>query len=228
MSDRPRRRLSAAERRDELLAAAGEVFADRGYHGASLEEIATRAGVSKALIYEHFASKRELHAELVARHGAEIFRRLQENAEHGATGEERLRSGIDAFLSFVEEHREAWRALFRDAQDPEVAEAIAGVQTQAVAVIAELMAADPLLREDPAADPASRALFLEMHASLLAGSTQALANWWYEHQHIAREVVVDRAMEFSWLGLERLSGGEDVRRGRLAEPGRVGTRESSP
>ncbi len=107
--DRPRRRLSAAERRDELLTAASEVFGRAGYHGASLEEIAQTAGVSKALIYEHFASKRELHAELVDAHATEIFRRLQANAETGATGEERLRGGIDAFLSFVEEHRDAWR-----------------------------------------------------------------------------------------------------------------------
>ena len=214
-ADRPRRRLSASERRDELLAAAGEVFGRSGYHGASLEEIAQTAGVSKALIYEHFASKRELHAELVDAHATEIFRRLQANAETGATGEERLRGGIDAFLSFVEEHRDAWRALFRDAGDPEVAEAIAGVQQQAVGVIAALMAADPDMREDPRADPAQRALFLEAHAGLLAGAIQALANWWHDHQHIPRDVVTDRAMEFCWTGLERLStGSHPSRRGR--------------
>lgn len=212
--DRPRRRLSAAERRDELLDAAGEVFARSGYHGTSLEEIAATAGVSKALIYEHFDSKRELHAELVDRHASEIFRRLQTNAESGSTGEERLRGGIDAFLSFVEEHRDAWKALFRDAGDPEVAEAIAGVQQQAVGVLAALMAADPDMREDPRVDPAQRALFLEAHAGLLAGAIQALANWWHDHQHISREVVTDRAMEFCWTGLERLSTGD--RRSRSA------------
>lgn len=212
MSDSPRRRLSAAERRDELLDAASEVFARSGYHGASLEEIAAAAGVSKALIYEHFASKRELHAELVERHASEIFRRLQANAETGLTGEERLRGGIEAFLSFVEENRDAWRALFRDAADPEVAEAIAGVETQAVGVIATLMAAEPDLHESRNITPDQRALFLEVHASLLAGATQAVANWWYDHQDVARASVVDRVMEFCWLGLERVSEGEIVRR----------------
>ena len=213
MNDRPRRRLSAAERRDELLDAASEVFARSGYHGASLEEIATAAGVSKALIYEHFASKRELHAELVDRHASEIFRRLQANAETGASGEERLRGGVDAFLGFVEEHREAWRALFRDAADPEVSEAIAVVRAQAVGVIAALMAADMDAREAQAHDPAQRALNLEIHAALLAGATQAVANWWYDHQDVPRQVVVDRVMEFCWLGLERVSDGEVVVRG---------------
>ncbi|HVP03675.1 MAG TPA: TetR/AcrR family transcriptional regulator [Solirubrobacteraceae bacterium] len=212
MSDPPRRRLSAAERRDELLDAASEVFARSGYHGASLDEIAAAAGVSKALIYEHFASKRELHAELVARHASEIFRRLQANAETGATGEERLRGGVDAFLSFVEQHREAWRALFRDAADPEVAEAIAGVRTQAIGVVAALMAAEPDRHESPQVTPDQRALFLEAQASLLTGATQAIANWWYEHQDVPRSWAVDRVMEFCWLGLERVSEGEIVRR----------------
>src|SRR4051794_20707557 len=120
----PRRRMPAPLRREAILAAAEEVFARRGYHGASLDDIAQAAGISKALIYEHFTSKRELHASLVNAHVKEIFRRLEANAETGTSGEQRLRGGIDAFLSFVEEHREAWRALFRDAADPEVADII--------------------------------------------------------------------------------------------------------
>ena len=118
-----------SQRRGELLDAASEVFGRSGYHGASLDEIAAAAGVSKALIYEHFASKRELHAELVEQHAGEIFRRLQANTEAGA-GEERLRGGIDAFLGFVEENRDAWRALFRDASDPEVIDAISRVASR--------------------------------------------------------------------------------------------------
>jgi AcrR family transcriptional regulator len=122
--------MPAPLRREAILSAAEEVFARSGYHGASLDDIAQAAGISKALIYEHFTSKRELHASLVNAHVEEIFRRLQANAETGTSGEERLRGGIDAFLSFVEEHREAWRALFRDAADPETADIIDRVQTR--------------------------------------------------------------------------------------------------
>ena len=107
-----------------ILATAEEVFGRRGYHGASLDEIAQAAGISKALIYEHFASKRALHASLLEAHVGEIFLRLQANAESGTTGEERLRGGVDAFLSFVEEHRDAFRALLRDAADPEVSDLV--------------------------------------------------------------------------------------------------------
>jgi AcrR family transcriptional regulator len=189
--------MPAPLRREAILSAAEEVFALRGYHGAALDDIAHAAGISKALIYEHFTSKRELHASLVNAHLEEIFRRLEANAETGTSGEERLRGGIDAFLSFVEEHREAWRALFRDAADPEVADVIERVQTQGTAMIAALISADP---ETPGDHP----LAIEMHAALLSGGVQSLANWWHDHQEVPRPVLVARAMEFCWVGIERL------------------------
>jgi AcrR family transcriptional regulator len=192
-----RRRLPAAQRREELLAAAEEVFGARGYHGASLEEIAGAAGVSKALIYEHFASKRELHASLVEAHVGEIFARLRANALAGTDGEARLRGGVDAFLAFVEDHRDAWRALFRDAADPEVGDVIERVQAQAVAVIAALIAADP---ESAHHDERT----LQIHAALLSGGVQALANWWDAHRDVPRAELVDRAIEFCWSGIASL------------------------
>ncbi len=188
--------MPAAQRRAAILASAEEVFGARGYHGAALEDIAQGAGISKALIYEHFASKRELHASLVEAHVEEIFSRLQANAAAGLPGEQRLRGGIDAFLSFVEEHREAWRALFRDAADPEVGDLIARVQAQATAVIAALIASDPDASRDRRA--------IEIHAALLSGALQALANWWEEHRDVPRAELVERAMEFCWTGLDRL------------------------
>jgi AcrR family transcriptional regulator len=193
----PRRRMPAPLRREAILAAAEEVFARRGYHGAALEDIAQAAGISKALIYEHFASKRELHASLVNTYVEEIFQRLQASAATDRPGEERLRGGIDAFLSFVEEHREAWRALFRDAADPEVGDVIERVQAQATAVIAALIAADPDA-------PPEAAHAIEMHAALLSGAVQSLANWWHDHQDVPRATLVDRTMDFCWVGIDRL------------------------
>jgi AcrR family transcriptional regulator len=189
--------MPAPLRREAILSAAEEVFARSGYHGASLDDIAQAAGISKALIYEHFTSKRELHASLVNAHVKEIFRRLEANAETGTSGEERLRGGIDAFLSFVEEHREAWRALFRDAADPEVGDVIERVQAQATAVIAALIAADPDA-------PPEAAHAIEMHAALLSGAVQSLANWWHDHQDVPRATLVERTMDFCWIGIERL------------------------
>lgn len=202
--------MAAPARRSAILDAAMEVFAARGYHGSSIEEIAQQAEISKALIYEHFTSKKELHAELLAMYVAELFGRLEANATMGTTGEERLRGGVDAFLAFVEENRVAFRVLFRDAADPEVAEVLAKVQAQAVGVIAALISADPdgvALRIEDEAERASR---IETHAAMLSGAVQALAAWWEENQDVSRADLVERVMEFTWIGIEQLRAGKRV------------------
>ena len=56
-SVRPRRRLRAEERRESILDAANLVFGQRGYDTVRIDDVAAQAGISKALIYEHFRSK---------------------------------------------------------------------------------------------------------------------------------------------------------------------------
>ena len=76
MSAPTRRRLTAEERRSAILDAALTAFSQKGYHATSLDDIAGEAGVSKALIYEHFASQQELHADLIARNARELTQRV--------------------------------------------------------------------------------------------------------------------------------------------------------
>jgi AcrR family transcriptional regulator len=200
--------MSAPDRRQAILRAAMEAFATSGYHGTSIDDVASAAGISKALIYEHFVSKADLHATLIAQQADELFRRLAAAADPELDDEQRLRNGVDAFLGFVEERREAWRALVRDAADPDLGAAVDRVQHEATAAIVELMLAGGAAR-----DAAARA-DLEMVAQLLSGAVQALAAWWYEHQDVPRQVLVDRVMAFAWLGLGRLSGGEPAAKPR--------------
>ncbi|HEU4658004.1 MAG TPA: TetR/AcrR family transcriptional regulator [Capillimicrobium sp.] len=189
--------MSAADRREAILQAAMEAFASSGYHGTSIDDIASAAGISKALIYEHFSSKRDLHETLIAQQADELFRRLRANAAPDREADERLRGGVDAFLGFVEERREAWRALFRDAADPELGDVVDRVQRDATQAIVALMLDDPDTRGEAVGD-------VEIVAHMLSGAVQALANWWYDHQEVPREALVDRVMAFAWLGLERL------------------------
>jgi AcrR family transcriptional regulator len=202
-----RTRLNAPERRTAILDAAQSTFGQRGYHGTSIDDVAHAAGISKALIYEHFASKRELHAELVAAHAGELFRRLQANANAGTAGEARMRGGVDIFFAFVEENPEAWRVLFRDAADEEIADITAGVQAQALSLMVALSHSDPHappLRAGETAAEHERSV--EQFSQLLSGAVQALANWWYDHPEVSREELVERVMQFAWTGLERQRG----------------------
>jgi AcrR family transcriptional regulator len=207
----PRKRLSAVDRRAAILDAALEVFSKRGYNGASIDEIAQAAGISKALIYEHFPSKKDLHVSLLERHTQEIFVRLAETADTADPGEVRLRNGVSAFLEWVETHREAFRLLFRDTFELDVAEVLTRLQSQATGAIAALIAAEPAER-GPRDRETDFALAIEAMAQQLSGATQSLAIWWQSHPDIEREWLVDRVMEYAWIGLERVRAGERATR----------------
>jgi AcrR family transcriptional regulator len=204
----PRKRLSGEERRAAILESALAVFADRGYQASSIEDIAREGGISKALIYEHFSSKQQLYAELLEQHAGELFERLAAAMdEAGDTGAARLATGLDAFYRFVEEHRVAWRMLFREASDPEMVAVLERIVAQVTSVVAALIAQDPGARSSDV-DEAEREEGIEMIAHMLVGSVQSLSNWWADHQDVPRERILEMTMDYAWLGLERLSEGE--------------------
>jgi AcrR family transcriptional regulator len=203
----PRRRLTAEERRTGILDAALAVFSQHGYHSASIDDIAREAGVSKALIYEHFASKQELYADLIARNTRELTQRIGAalvgvEIESGAA---RLATGLDAFFAFVEERRDAWRMLFREVADPETAAVLDRMLEQVTAEVTALIAQDPGAR---ALDRVEDQRALRLLAEMLVGGAQSMANWWSTNPEAPREQMVEIAMDFAWLGLERLSRGE--------------------
>jgi AcrR family transcriptional regulator len=204
----PRRRLTARERRAAILDSALAVFGERGYHASSIDDIARAGGTSKALIYEHFDSKQELYAELLDRHAGELFERLAAAIEQaGTAGSARLAAGLDAFYGFVEEHRVAWRMLFREANDPEMVTVLERIVGQVTDVVAVLIAEDPGSRSAYPHGPA-REEGIQMLAQMLVGSVQSLANWWADHQEVPRERILEMTMDYAWVGLQRLSSGE--------------------
>jgi AcrR family transcriptional regulator len=206
----PRQRLSAEQRREHILRAGMEVFAERGYQEASMIEIARAAGITPAVIYDHFASKAELQITLLERQTEELLTFVG-SAVAGEFDEtaERIRVGVDAFFTFVEEHPYAWRMLFRDPPtDPAILSTYRRIHQQATAGIALFLRAsappDLVNRADADRD-------LEMFAEMLKMAQNGLAVWWYEHRDVPRRELVDRVLEFCWLGFERIAAGERLR-----------------
>jgi AcrR family transcriptional regulator len=208
MSTTPRKRLTGEERRVAILESALAVFAERGYHASSIDDIAREGGVSKALIYEHFASKQDLYAELLEQHAGHLFSALAEAiSEAGSSASARLAVGFDAFYGFVEEHRVAWRMLFREATDPEAVAVLDRITAEVTSFVAGVIAEDPGSRRR-GDDEGAREQRIQVLAQLLVGAVQSLANWWADHQELPRRRIVEMTMDFAWLGLQRLSGGE--------------------
>jgi len=207
MSAPTKRRLTAEERRTAILDAALSAFSQRGYHATSLDDVAGEAGVSKALIYEHFASKQELYGDLIARNARELTQRVA-GALSGVeveSGVKRLATGLEAFFAFVEERRDAWRMLFRDASDPESSAVLDRMVQQVTAEVTVLISQDPGARQLAAGGDDSS---LRLLAEMLVGGVQSMANWWTDHPEAPRTELVEISMDFAWLGLERLSRGE--------------------
>jgi AcrR family transcriptional regulator len=208
MSTTPRKRLTGEERRVAILESALAVFAQRGYHASSIDDIAREGGVSKALIYEHFASKQDLYAELLEQHAGHLFSVLAEAiSEAGTSASARLAVGFDAFYGFVEEHRVAWRMLFREATDPEAVAVLDRITAEVTSFVAGVIAEDPGTRRG-GDDEGAREQRIQVLAQLLVGAVQSLANWWADHQELPRRRIVEMTMDFAWLGLQRLSRGE--------------------
>jgi AcrR family transcriptional regulator len=197
-----------AVREQEMLAVATVVFADRGFHAASMDEIAERAGVSKPMVYAYFESKEGLWRSCVSRARRRLFGSINEAVDTAAPPDEQLWLGVRAFFAFVEEQRESWALLDEAQAGPFMAE-LAEVRRQVAVRVGRL------LRDAAAAEGADRAALeqTEPLARTLVGAGEALANWWLEDRKLARDAVALLLMNFAWLGFG------DLVRGKRWRPG---------
>jgi len=194
-SDHRRRTVRGARSRERVLDAAMAAFGERGYEGASMSAIAREAGVTKSVIYDHFASKAELHKALVEHQARELHASVSEavEAKAGEKAEKRLRAGVDAYFRFVEEHPAAWALLVRDPPaDAELLAFHADLQVRAANAMARLIGSDRVT------DPARRQR-KEMQAEMLRTSIGGLARWWYDHPDVPRRRLVDAVMSLGWF-----------------------------
>jgi AcrR family transcriptional regulator len=190
--------MTAAARREVIERAATEAFAERGYHGASIDEIARRSGVSPPVVYDHFESKRDLHERLLERHRDDLLRLWDEYLPADDASEEMVPRAIDAWARYVEANPYAVRMFFRETTgDPEVQAFHAKVQAQAGAALVPIMARVTGGEGKP----------LEMAVEIVREGLTGLAIWWHEHPDVPREQVVAVALGVIWLGLKPREAG---------------------
>jgi AcrR family transcriptional regulator len=193
-----RRRMSAAERRELIELRASELFAERGYRGASIEEIARRSGVTPPVVYDHFASKRALYRHLLERHYAELREVWGRNLPGAEPAGERIARSIDAWFAYMEAHPFAARLLFRhNGGDPETDPVHAEVAGASSASVMPLFATVP--GAEDLVGPLDTA-GMEMAWVVLRGVLQGLALWWSDHPEVPRERVVATAISALWHG----------------------------
>lgn len=202
---RPRKRMRADERRAVIELAARDVFAERGYHGSSMEEIARRSGVTPPVVYDHFPSKLALHRRLLERTRDELLEMWREKLSGDEPAERRIPAALDAWARYVEQHPYAPRMFFTETTgDPEIAAIHREVQAEARAALGAILAGEPGAERIAGADPQD----LEMAAEVIRAGLTGLAVWWTDHPEVPRERIVATAVNAVWIGLERVQRGE--------------------
>ena len=178
-----RQRLPPAERRALIEDAAARLFAERGADATRLDDVAAAAGVTKPVLYRHFASKQALHLALLAKTRDELAAAALAALEPGRPVLDGLDAMLDAWFSYVEAHPHAARLLLRDPAggDPAVEafhRELHGLQRAADVA---------LLREAGLAIAPAQ---LEPLAETIRRSLTGLGLWWLDHPGTARSDLV--------------------------------------
>jgi AcrR family transcriptional regulator len=107
--------MRAPERREQLLQVARRVFADRGYHTVTMDDVAREAGVTKPILYDHFPSKRDLYRDLLEADLATLRNEIRTAIESSRGNRERIRASFQAYFDFVDREGEGFRLLMQEA-----------------------------------------------------------------------------------------------------------------
>jgi AcrR family transcriptional regulator len=183
-------RLSADARRAQLERIAGRLFAEGGYHGVSMEQLADAAGVSKPVLYQHFPSKRDLYLALVRDAVREMEMRVRAELEGTTDNRARVEGATAAYFAFVDDPR--FKLVFSaERSDDEVHDVVSAAHRRLTETVAELIS------EDAGLDRAS-ALFL---AAALRGLATDGARWWSDHYDVSRDQAARLAAQLAWRGL---------------------------
>jgi AcrR family transcriptional regulator len=203
-----RRRLSSEARRGELLDAALREFGSRGYYLTQMEHVAATAGVSKALVYQHFPSKEELFAAVTEQVVEGFMSRLPEVLGNAGGALGAWRGAVRLLCDLVTERPEAWALVARHLDNPELGASLRGLRDQVTEVFAAVLASYYSPEQGSAPPPEEVLEQARLTVPLVVGALQGLMSWWLDHPEVPRAKVEARAVDFGWLGLDRIRRGE--------------------
>lgn len=137
-------RLPADARREQILDVAIEVFGRAGYYGASMNDIAEAAGVTKPVLYQHFDSKSDLYAALLEEVGDRMLAAIAKATAEAQDGREQTLQGFRAYFRWVANSHDEFMLLFGGGarHDPAFAGQVRRITDEAAAAIAPLIAVD--------------------------------------------------------------------------------------
>ena len=192
-SRRSRGRMTSAERREQLIEIARRLFAERGFDGASIEEIAARAEVSKPVVYEHFGGKEGLYAVVVDREVRTLLDSMRASLTSGHP-RELLEQAAFALLDYIEDSSDGFRILVRDSPLGSSTGSFVSIIGDVATRVEHILAAEFKSRGfDSKAAP--------MYAQMLVGMVGTTGQWWLDARKPSKEVVAAHLVNLAWHGL---------------------------
>lgn len=188
--------MSGKERREQLIQISRTLFAEKGFDGTSVEEIAATANVSKPVVYEHFGGKEGVYAVVIDREMQKLLGLVTEalSASHSLI---KLERAALALLAYVEENSEGFRILVRDSHAASGTGTFASLINDIASQVEDVMVDEFVERGyDPKLAP--------MYAQMLVGMVALTGQWWLDVRRPPRQEVAAHLVNLAWNGLTGL------------------------
>src|SRR6478672_11295923 len=196
-ADGVRSRMTGPQRREQLLEVGRKLFADKGFEGTSVEEIAAKAGVSKPVVYEHFGGKEGLYAVVVDREIRTLLDGINVALRVETTSRGLLEAAALALLDYIEGSTDGFRILVRDSPAGQSTGSFASLISDVATQVEHLLAAEFKSRRlEPKTAP--------LYAQMLVGMVALTGQWWLDSPKFKKVDVAAHLVNLAWNGLSGL------------------------
>jgi AcrR family transcriptional regulator len=205
------KRLPRALREQQMLDAAVAVFSARGFHAASMDEVAARAGISKPMVYAYLGTKEELFVACLHREGTRLMEAIASSVTCADGSpivdlppDQQLWHGLRAFFGFVAANRDGWSVLYRQARaQAPFADELHRMRERMADVVTGMLSR--LIEQNGRAAPPREVVSM---AYALVGASESLADCLVDHPEEGPESTATRLMNMVWLGAGALLRGQ--------------------
>jgi AcrR family transcriptional regulator len=198
--------MPAAQRREQLITIGRLLFAERGFDATSVVEVASRANVSKPVVYEHFGGKEGLYAVVVDREMRALLDRVT-TALTGGHPRELLEQAAWALLDYIEEETDGFRVLVRESPGMAASGNFSSVLNDVAHEVEHVLGGEFKAR---GYDPK----LAELYSQALVGMVALVGRWWLEVRKPRKETVAAHLVNLAWNGLSHLEAKPTVTRRR--------------
>ena len=192
-----RSRMTGKQRREQLIQVGRKLFADKGFEGTTVEEIAAKASVSKPVVYEHFGGKEGLYAVVVDREIAALLGGITGALSADLNSRETLERAAGALLDYIESNTDGFRILVRDSPAGQSTGSFASLISDVASQVEHILAAEFKRRKlDPKTAP--------LYAQMLVGMVALTGQWWLDSRKMKKADVAAHLVNLAWNGLAGL------------------------